>query len=219
MNEEQNDFARQRERMVQEQIAARGITDPALLNAFRQVPREHFVSPPYLKYAYRDGPIPLPGRQTISQPYVVALMISLMQLRETDRVLEIGTGSGYAAAVMSRMVAMVYTVERHERLVAYARQRLADLGYDNVVVHHGDGTLGWPEHAPYDGIVVAAGGPRVPPSLRRQLALNGRLVIPVGKRSGQMLVVVERTGEESFRQKKVSPVRFVPLVGEEGWQK
>lgn len=213
-----DEFTAQRLRMVDEQIKDRGLTDPALLRAMRQVPREHFVPVRYLKYSYRDCPVPIPAKQTISQPYVVGLMISLLELKPEDRVLEIGTGSGYAAAVMSRMVQVVYTVERHERLVAYARERLADLGYDNVHVHHGDGTLGWAEHAPYDAIVVAAGGPHVPPSLKQQLAVNGRFVMPVGRRGGQRLIRIRRLSEEKFKQEKISPVRFVPLVGEEGWE-
>ncbi len=213
---EEYDFAAERAAMVAEQIVGRGITDTAVIRAMRIVPREHFVLPEYQEYAYSDGPLPIPAEQTISQPYVVALMISLLRLQPTDRVLEIGTGSGYAAAVLSRIVREVYTVERHAALVAYAQERLADLGYDNVFIRHGDGSLGWPEHAPYDGIIVAAGGPKVPQTLREQLAVNGRLVMPVGKRTSQSLVLVEREGESKFRQKKLQGVRFVPLVGEEG---
>ncbi|HID52134.1 MAG TPA: protein-L-isoaspartate(D-aspartate) O-methyltransferase, partial [Anaerolineae bacterium] len=151
---EEYDFAAERAAMVAEQIVGRGITDTAVIQAMRTVPREHFVLPEYQEYAYSDGPLPIPAEQTISQPYVVALMISLLRLQPTDRVLEIGTGSGYAAAVLSRMVREVYTVERHAELAAYAQERLADLGYDNVFIRHGDGSLGWPEYAPYDGIIV-----------------------------------------------------------------
>jgi len=218
MNDPSDKFAAARQRMVQEQLVGRGLRDRAVLRAMNTVPREHFVPPKYLRQAYSDSPIPIAAKQTISQPYVVALMCAMLQLKPQDRVLEIGTGSGYAAAVLSRIVQAVYTVERHKELVTYARQRLAELGYDNVHVRQGDGTLGWPEHAPYDGIVVAAGGPHVPLSLRRQLALNGRLVMPVGKQRKQRLVRVVRKGENKFSQEQLGSVRFVPLIGEEGWK-
>lgn len=218
MNDPSDKFAAARQRMVQEQLVGRGLRDRAVLRAMNTVPREHFVPPKYLRQAYSDSPIPIAAKQTISQPYVVALMCAMLQLKPQDRVLEIGTGSGYAAAVLSRIVQAVYTVERHKELVTYARQRLAELGYDNVHVRQGDGTLGWPEHAPYDGIVVAAGGPHVPLSLRRQLALNGRLVMPVGKQRKQRLVRVVRKGENKFSQEQLGSVRFVPLIGEEGWE-
>lgn len=211
-------FAAARRRMVQEQLIGRGLRDKAVLRAMNTVPREHFTPSNYLRQAYSDSPIPIAAKQTISQPYVVALMCAMLQLVPQDRVLEIGTGSGYAAAVLSRIVRQVYTVERHEELVVYARQRLSELGYDNVHVRHGDGTLGWPEHAPYDGIVVAAGGPNVPSSLRRQLAVNGRLVMPVGKQRKQRLVRIIRQAENEFSQEQLGPVRFVPLIGEEGWE-
>lgn len=216
--QERPDYAAQREQMVAEQIAGRGIEDEAILQAMRDVPREVFVMPAYRHYAYDDTPLPIPGDQTISQPYVVALMIAKLGLRPQDRVLEIGAGSGYAAAVMSRIAEEVYTVERLKELVDYARERLAQLGYDNVHVRHGDGTLGWPEHAPYDGIVVAAGGPTLPPSLRGQLAIGGRLIMPVGtSERRQQLVCVTRTGAKTFEEKPLGPVAFVPLIGEEGW--
>jgi protein-L-isoaspartate(D-aspartate) O-methyltransferase len=213
------DFARQRAQMVDMQLVARGIRDTAVLTAMGEIPREHFVLPPYLHYAYRDGPIPIPARQTISQPYVVAHMLATLQLQPTDRVLEIGTGSGYAAAVLSRIVQMVYTVERHQSLVNYARLRLADLDCDNVLVCHGDGSQGWREHAPFDAIIVAAGGPRVPMSLQVQLAVNGRLIMPVGKKGSQILVLVTRVTEEKLDQQRLTAVRFVPLIGAEGWSR
>lgn len=213
------DFDQQRARMVAEQIEGRGITDTAVIQAMRTVPREQFVPDEYQVYAYEDGPLPIPVRQTISQPYVVAFMLESLTLRPSDKVLEIGAGSGYAAALLSRIVAEVHTVERHEKLVAYARTRLAALRYDNVHVHRGDGSLGWPEFAPYDAIVVAAGGPIVPPTLKRQLALNGRLVMPTGKRRSQTLVKVERQSEDRFTHTNLGPVKFVPLIGEEGWHK
>lgn len=212
-------FAAQRERMIAEQLAARGIVDTAVLSAFRTIPREPFVPPAYRDYAYDDTPLPIPAGQTISQPYVVAFMLSLVHLRRRERVLEIGTGSGYAAALLSQLAAEVYTVERHAELVAYARERLADLGVTNVWVRHGDGSLGWPEHAPYDAILVAAGGPDVPQSLKAQLAVDGRLIMPVGQsQRRQRLVLVRRRSETIFEEATRSPVAFVPLIGKEGWE-
>jgi protein-L-isoaspartate(D-aspartate) O-methyltransferase len=214
------DMEQARHRMVAEQIEARGLHDPAVLAAMRQVPREAFILPKYHRHTYDDGPLPIPAGQTISQPYVVALMIAKLKLLPDDRVLEIGTGSGYAAAVLSRIAAQVYTVERIPELVEFARQNLAFCGYDNVLIRQGDGTMGWPEHAPYDGIVVAAGGPKIPTSLRNQLAVGGRLVIPVGSNPrSQRLIRITRTGPKSFHKETLSHVRFVPLIGEQGWEK
>ncbi len=205
--------------MVEHQLRARGVRDTAVLHAFETVPRELFVPRRYRRHAYEDSPLPIPEGQTISQPYVVAHMISLLALTPSDRVLEVGTGSGYAAAILSRLVAEVHTVERHAALVGYARERLERLGYANVWVHHGDGSQGWAEHAPYDGIIVAAGGPDVPEALKEQLAINGRLVIPVGpNRRQQWLVLVKRVSETAYRQSQLSPVAFVPLVGAQGWE-
>ena len=214
----EDDYAARRERMVREQIEGRGIHDPAVLAAMRAVPREQFVLEQNRPFAYDDTPLPIPANQTISQPYIVAYMIAALRLRPSDRVLEIGAGSGYAAAVLSRVVAAVYTVERHHGLVDFARERLARLGYDNVSVLRGDGTHGWPEHAPYDGIVVAAGGPSVPESLRAQLAAGGRLVMPIGRsRSRQQLIRLTRRAEDDYREESLVPVAFVPLIGDEGW--
>jgi protein-L-isoaspartate(D-aspartate) O-methyltransferase len=210
----------QREEMVSRQIAGRGIHDPKVLAAMREVPREAFVRQDQRDFSYDDGPLPILEGQTISQPYVVALMIQELEIGAEDRVLEIGTGSGYAAAIISRMAADVYTVERIESLVDFARQNLEALGYDNVHVQLGDGTLGWSEHAPYDAIIVAAGGPEVPESLKEQLAIGGRLIIPVGsEQRAQRLIKVTRKTEEDYELVSLSHVRFVPLIGEEGWEK
>lgn len=209
-----------REKMVVRQIQERGLVDPAVLAAMREVPRECFVLEKYWDYAYDDRPLPIPEGQTISQPYVVALMIAMLKLKPNDRVLEIGTGSGYAAAILSRLVAEVHTVERIAALVDFARQNLLAAGYTNVFVHHGDGTLGWRDNAPYNGIVVAAGGPDIPQSLRDQLAIGGRLVIPIGREQrAQRLVRLTRLGEKEYKRENLSHVRFVPLIGKEGWEK
>ncbi|HVS03603.1 MAG TPA: protein-L-isoaspartate(D-aspartate) O-methyltransferase [Thermoanaerobaculia bacterium] len=211
--------ATERERMVSRQIAARGVRDERVLEAMRRVPREPFLRQELRDLAYEDSPLPIAEGQTISQPYMVALMTEALELGPDDRVLEIGTGSGYAAAVLAEVAAEVVTVERHRSLADEARRRLAGLGYDQIEVVHADGTLGWPERAPYDAIVVAAGGPDVPAALQRQLAIGGRLVIPVGPtRLLQTLVRLRRVGEKDFRHEDLGEVRFVPLVGEEGWE-
>jgi protein-L-isoaspartate(D-aspartate) O-methyltransferase len=220
MDAPEPNMKKEREQMVARQIEGRGLTDPAILAAMREVPREAFVSEKHRQFAYDDGPLPIPEGQTISQPYVVALMIQMLHLKPEDRVLEIGTGSGYAAAILSRIASEVHTVERMEALVEYARQNLAAVGYENVFVHQGDGTLGWPEHAPYDAIIVAAGGPDIPPALKDQLAVGGRLVMPVGsEQRAQRLVRLTRLEEDEFERENLSHVRFVPLIGEQGWEK
>lgn len=207
-----------RERMVAEQIAGRGVTHAGVLAAMRAVPRELFVPAEDRAYAYEDYPLPIPGDQTISQPYVVALMIEAVEPRPDDVALEIGTGSGYAAAVLARLVAEVYTVERRPELVAYARERLAAAGAGNVRVCEGDGSLGWPERAPYGVIVVTAGGPTVPASLQEQLAIGGRLIMPVGRnRYEQELILMTRESERHYKRYRLGPVAFVPLIGREAW--
>jgi len=211
------ELAGARAEMVEQQLAGRGISDIRVLDAFRGVPREAFVPAELAEFAYQDAPLPIGEGQTISQPYIVALTIDALRLRGDERVLEIGTGCGYAAAVLSRLVAEVFTVERREPLATDARERLARLGFHNVKVLHGDGTLGWPEHAPYDAIAVAAGGPEVPKALLAQLAPGGRLVIPVGPEDMQVLTRVTREGAEKFREESLTEVRFVPLIGEQGW--
>lgn len=204
--------------MIRDDLIGRGIKDEAVLRAMREVPREAFIAPELAAHAYEDHPLPIAEEQTISQPYIVAYMTEALELTPTDRVLEIGTGSGYAAAVLSRIVTTVYSVERLAGLAKSARERLAERGYRNIVVHEGDGTRGWPEHAPYDAIVVTAGAPQLPEPLLAQLAIGGRLVIPVGPTSyQQMLVRVRRLAEDDYRSEELCAVRFVPLIGAAGW--
>jgi protein-L-isoaspartate(D-aspartate) O-methyltransferase len=207
----------ERECMVATQIEARGISDPQVLDAMREVPREAFVPRALVRFAYKDGPLAIGHGQTISQPYVVAVMTAAAGVKPGARVLEIGTGSGYGAAVLSRIAAEVYTVERVGALAEEARARLATLGYTNVHVREGDGSLGLAEHAPYDAIVVTAGGPRVPKALLHQMALGGRLVMPVESGRGQRLVRVVRTEAHEYEYQDLEPVAFVPLIGAEGW--
>ena len=213
------DLTNERLRMVSDQIAARGVRNPAVLEAMRRVPREAFLPDEFAEFAYRDTPLPIEAGQTISQPYIVALMIENVEPRASDRALEIGTGSGYAAAVLAELVDEVYTIERHEQLAKLAAKRLASQGYTNVKVRHGDGTLGWAEHAPYDVIIVTAGGPQVPRSVLEQLAIGGRLIIPVGETSrAQRLIRVTRTSQDEFDDEDLGEVQFVPLIGAEGWE-
>ena len=211
-------FDKLRADMVEKAIFARGVRSELVLDAMRNVPRESFLPAQLREFAYEDVPLPIEEGQTISQPYIVAFMTEALALRGGEKVLEIGTGSGYAAAVLSEIAADVYTVERHGPLAEKAAATLADLGYDNVHVLHADGTRGWPEHAPYDAIVVAAGGPVVPESLKGQLKIGGRMVIPVGTdRRAQELVRVTRIAQSEYRREDLADVRFVPLLGEEGW--
>lgn len=208
----------QRDFMIREHLLGRGIHDQAVIKAMREVPREEFVDERMKEQAYGDHPLSIAEGQTISQPYIVAYMTEAMELNATDRVLEIGTGSGYSAAVLSRIVPTVYSVERLGRLAQEARKRFQLLGFSNIIVHEGDGTLGWPEHAPYDAIVVTAGAPDVPQPLLEQLVIGGRLVIPVGRTSDvQMLVRVRRVSEHDYRREQLCGVRFVPLIGAAGW--
>ena len=210
------DFAELRERMVERQIAARGIRDPKLLDALRQVPREEFVSPDYGHEAYGDHPLPIEAGQTISQPYIVALMIDAARVGVGDRVLEVGAGSGYAAAVIGRIAGQVIAIERKPELVAVARERMVRLNYANVTIVEGDGTRGWPEGAPYDAILVAAAGSQVPQPLIDQLAPGGRLVMPVGGALwAQDLVKLTKLPDGQTKRESLGGVRFVPLIGEE----
>jgi len=211
------DYEEERERMVENQIIRRGIKDRRILDAMRRVPRHLFVPEDIRHLAYSDGPLPIGHGQTISQPYIVALMTELLELTGEEKVLELGTGSGYQAAILSCLAREVYSIERHAALAEQARKILTQLGYDNVMIKVGDGTLGWPEHAPYDAIIVTAAAPDVPQPLLEQLADGGRLVAPVGSRWSQMLVKVKRQGNKLTR-KNLTPVAFVPLIGEYGWK-
>ena len=208
----------QRQIMISNHLVGRGINDPKVLAAMREVPREEFVRPELMEQAYEDHPLPIDEGQTISQPYMVAYMAESLELSPSDRVLEIGTGSGYSAAVLSRLVAEVYTVEHFAGLAESASERLQRLGYDNVRIFLGDGTLGWPEHAPYDAIVVTAGAPRVPEPLLEQLAIGGTLVVPVGPNHFvQTLIRVRRVKTDEYKQENLMAVQFVPLIGAAGW--
>jgi protein-L-isoaspartate(D-aspartate) O-methyltransferase len=211
-------LAAQRSRMLNEHLIGRGIKNDAVLAAMMTVPREEFVAEQLRASAYEDHPLPIDAGQTISQPYIVAYMTEKLELSAEDRVLEIGTGSGYAAAILSRIVKTVYTVEHFAELARKAVRRFEKLGYTNVHVLEADGTLGWPEHAPYDAIVVTAGAPEVPAPLLEQLAEGGRLVIPVGDNAYlQNLVRVRRRSNTDYLREVLCAVRFVPLVGSAGW--
>ncbi len=210
-------FERQREDMVRQQIEARGITDPAVLAAMRKVPRHLFVSEALRDQAYGDYPLPIGEQQTISQPYIVAEMTQALALSPEDRVLEIGTGSGYQAAVLAEIAFRVYTIERIYPLYTRARKLFDQLRYHNIVMRYGDGTAGWAEEAPFDAIIVTAGAPRIPRVLVDQLAIGGRLVLPVGDQYTQDLIKVYRD-ENGLHQANLGGCRFVKLVGEHGWK-
>ena len=212
------DFVYARDLMIRRHLVQRGLDDPDLLQAFGSVPREAFVEPGSERLAYEDMPLAIGEGQTISQPFIVALMIDRAELEPDAAVLEIGTGSGYAAAIVAQMAEHVYTIERHEPLARQAQRRFERLGYRNVHVRVGDGTLGWPEAAPFDAILVAAAGPSVPEALKAQLAVGGRLVMPVGSEEEQRLVRVRRMSEAAFQEEDLGGVRFVPLIGAGGWQ-
>jgi protein-L-isoaspartate(D-aspartate) O-methyltransferase len=213
---ESNDFDSQCEYMIQEQIARRGIREPRLLNAMRAVPRHLFIPEGQRHWAYTDGAQRIGMGQTISQPYIVALMTDALKLQGDEVVLEVGTGSGYQAAILSYLAAEVHTIERYPELAESARLILGKLGYSNVHVHTGDGSLGLPEHAPYQGISVTAAAPDIPKSLLQQLDDGARLVLPVGKKYTQVLQVWQRTGAKYIHE-TITAVAFVPLIGDEGW--
>jgi protein-L-isoaspartate(D-aspartate) O-methyltransferase len=209
-------LARERERMVEDQLVRRGITDARVLAAMRRIPRHRFVDEGLAHSAYGDHPLPIGEEQTISQPYIVGLMTSLLQLSGTEKVLEVGTGSGYQTAVLGALARRVCSIERLPRLAERARATLEALGVDNVWVRVGNGALGWPDEAPFDRILVAAGGPAVPPPLVAQLAEDGRMVLPVGSPEDQVLTVVQRVGGE-IRKDAYGDCKFVKLVGKYAW--
>jgi protein-L-isoaspartate(D-aspartate) O-methyltransferase len=203
-------FQADRETMVETQIKARGIRNEQVLKAMNKVPRHKFVPEAMRKYAYNDEPLPIGKGQTISQPYIVAYMTDVLDLTERDRVLEIGTGSGYQAAVLAEIVREVYTVEIVEELIRKAKNILNEEGYVNVRFHTGDGTFGWKEYAPYDAIIVTAAPPKIPDRLQEQLKINGRMIVPVGDTFQELILIIR--GKKKFKTKKLLPVRFVPLV-------
>jgi len=211
------DFTTARNRMVDSQLVSRGIKDAKVLLTMRKVPRHRFVEEALISQAHGDHPLPIGEKQTISQPYIVALMTEALELRGVERVLEIGTGSGYQTAILAELAEKVYSIERMYPLSVKARRLLDELGYLNVVLKVGDGTLGWKEEAPFDAVMVTAGSPEVPQPLVDQLAVGGRLVIPVGDRYSQSLVRVART-KEGIKKSDLGGCRFVNLVGQHGWQ-
>ncbi|HXC51392.1 MAG TPA: protein-L-isoaspartate(D-aspartate) O-methyltransferase [Candidatus Limnocylindrales bacterium] len=213
------DRSAERREMVATSLVRRGLHNQAILDAFLAVPRELFVPARFAASAYEDRPLPIEAGQTISQPYVVALMLDMLRLEGTEKALEVGTGSGYAAAILSHLAREVHTIERHDTLVVTARRRLAQLGIRNVHVTCGDGSLGLREHAPFDAIIVSAGGLLVPPALRDQLAIGGRLVIPVHEDVDyQRLRRITRVSPDHFNEEELDEVCFVPLIGSQGWE-
>ncbi|MBM7557387.1 protein-L-isoaspartate(D-aspartate) O-methyltransferase [Halanaerobacter jeridensis] len=206
-----------KEKMIKQHLIPRGIKNERVLAAFKKVPREEFVPPEIEAEAYQDRPLPIGEGQTISQPYIVAEMIQALEPTPGDKILEIGTGSGYAAAVLAEIVETVYGVERHQSLVDEAQTRLTRLNYDNVKLEVGDGTIGWAENAPYDGILVSAAAPEIPNSLVEQLVKGGYLVIPIGTKNIQQLYQIKKIEDDKITKKELGRVRFVPLLGEKGW--
>lgn len=203
--------------MVKNQIEARGVRDYRVLEAMKIVPRHEFVNESLIDQAYSDHPLPIGDQQTISQPYIVALMTEALQVDKDDRVLEIGTGSGYQAAILAQLAYRVYTIERNRNLYEMGRRILEKLGYYNVVCRYGDGTLGWKEESPFDAILVTAGAPDIPKPLVDQLGMGGRMVIPVGSSSSQQLVKLYRD-EKGIHQTELGGCRFVKLIGQRGWK-
>jgi protein-L-isoaspartate(D-aspartate) O-methyltransferase len=210
-------FNTARRDMVETQIKRRGVSDLRVLMAMRKVPRHKFVPPIQQDQAYGDYPLPIGEDQTISQPYIVALMTEILEVKDTDKVLEIGTGSGYQAAVLAELAAQVYSIERIPSLAARAQKVMEELGYTNIHIKVGDGTLGWPEEAPFDAIMVTAGAPQVPRPLTEQLALDGRLVIPVGDQWSQTLTLMRKT-KDGLKTEYHGGCRFVRLIGQHGWK-
>lgn len=211
------DFAIARRRMVQQQIVARGIHDPRLIDVMSSIPRHYFVDAGLQGHAYTDGSLPIGFKQTISQPYIVAAMTAALELKGHERILEIGTGSGYQTAILSRLAKRVYSVERIPELAARARKVLDQLQLSNVNIKVADGTIGWREQAPFDGILVAAGAPAVPAEYLAQLVVGGRLVLPVGGHDQQTLERITCLADGQFQREQLMGCRFVPLIGEDGW--
>lgn len=211
-------FSIARRRMVEEQVIARGVTDQRVLAAMLKVPRHKFVEEALERQSYQDAPLPIGEKQTISQPYMVAVMSEALALKGTETVLEVGTGSGYQAAVLAEIAGRVFSLERIPALARRARKVLDECGYGKVNIRLTDGTHGWPEMSPFDGILVTAGAPQVPQCYLEQLAVGGRLVIPVGDRDNQVLMRITRTGESDYQEEKMLGCRFVPLIGNHGWR-
>lgn len=212
-----SDFSRARQTMVERHIKPRGINDLQVLNALLKVPRHLFVEDALRGQAYGDYALPIGEKQTISQPYIVALMTAALQLQRNDRVLEIGTGSGYQTAILAQIVSRIFSIERLPQIARRARKILDSVGCANVQIRVGDGTLGWPEEAPFDAIIVTAGAPQVVDAYRQQLVIGGRLVIPVGGEGAQTLMRVIRIGADQYIQESLVDCRFVPLIGSSGW--
>ena len=217
MIEDSIKYKRRREEMVEKQIESRGITDPEVLAAFRKVPRHLFVSEALMDQAYSDFPLPIGDQQTISQPYIVAEMTQALELKKEDRVLEIGTGSGYQAAILAEIVFRVYTIERIHSLFVNTRRLFDKLHYHNIVTKYSDGTCGWKDESPFDAIIITAGSPEIPEILTDQLALGGRMVLPVGNQYSQTLTRLYKD-EDGIHSKVLCECRFVKLVGEYGWK-
>lgn len=212
------DFTIARRRMVENQVIARGVTDPRVIDAMLKVPRHKFVEEALADQAYQDAPLPIGEKQTISQPYMVAVMSEALQLKGDETVLEVGTGSGYQAAVLALLCDRVFSLERLATLARRARRALDENGFSKVNIRLADGTLGWKDMAPFDGILVTAGAPSIPQEYLDQLAVGGRLIIPVGDRASQVLIRVTRVSEQEYREEKMLGCRFVPLIGSQGWR-
>lgn len=212
------DYTISRRRMVEEQVVARGVTDPRVVNAMLKVPRHMFVEDALAGKSYQDAPLPIGEKQTISQPYMVAVMSEALLLDGSETVLEVGTGSGYQAAVLALLADRVFSLERIPSLARRARKVLDNNGFSKVNIRLADGTLGWQDMAPFDAIIVTAGAPQVPQEYLNQLAVGGRLVIPVGDRESQVLMRITRVSENDYKQEKMLGCRFVPLIGSQGWK-
>nr|MBU1327951.1 protein-L-isoaspartate(D-aspartate) O-methyltransferase [Candidatus Omnitrophota bacterium] len=218
MNILENDFGEMRRKMVIDQLSGRDIKDKLVLDIFEKVPRHKFTDPKFYKDAYGDFPLPIEDEQTVSQPYIVALMAQLLDIKKSDRILEIGTGSGYQAAILAELANQVFSVERLKNLTEKARAVLEEMGYKNITFNIGDGTMGWEEFAPFDKIVVSASAEFVPGPLMKQLKSPGKLVMPVGPRISQKLLVIEKTAKGEVLEKEICGCVFVPLIGKYGWK-